>query len=76
MILRRLTILERLRPDDVSHAVPSKQNRPGNLLLGIPRNIGAHHRQTHAETQALEIAQPERDQAPPLVAVREADQQR
>lgn len=73
MIPRRLTILERLRPDNIPHTVPRKHHSPRDLLLRGPRDIRTNHRQAHAESQTLEIAQPKRNQTAPLIGIREAD---
>ena len=75
MIPRRLTALKRLRPDNIPNTIPRKQRGTRQLLLRIPRDIAAHHGQAHAEAEALEEAQPQRDQAAPLGRVRQADQQ-
>lgn len=76
MIPRRLTRLERLRPDDIPDAVPREEHRAGDLLLRVSRDVGTDHGQAEAEPQALEIAQPERDQAPPFVGLGQGHEQR
>lgn len=75
MIPRRLTALKRLRPNNIPNTILRKQRGARQLLLRIPCNSAARHGQAHAEAEALEEAQPQRDQAAPLVRVRQADQQ-
>ena len=66
--LTSLTGNESLRADNVPHAIPRKQHRTSQLFFCIPRHITAHHRQTHTESQALEITQPNRYKSAPFVA--------
>jgi hypothetical protein len=39
------------------------------LLLSEARDVGADHRQAHAETQTLEVAEPQSDQTAPFLIV-------
>jgi len=75
MIPRRLTTLKRLRPNNIPNTILRKQRGTRQLLLRILRNTAAHHGQAYAEAEALEEAQPQRDQVAPLVRVRRANQQ-
>lgn len=76
MVMRSFTVLECLRANDVADAIASEENGRGELLLGVSGDIGADHGQTHAEAQALEIAEPQANHAAPFVAVGQSDQQR
>lgn len=69
------TRLERLRPNNIPHAISSEKQGTGHLLLRISSNIRADNDQTHAESQTLEIAEPEGNQTAPFIRVREAHQQ-
>jgi hypothetical protein len=56
----------------VTNAVPREHKRSSDLLLGESRNIRADHRQAHAETQTLEVAEPQRDQTTPFLIIGQA----
>ena len=58
----------------VTNAVSSEHKRSSYLLLSEAGNVRADHRQAHAETQTLEIAEPQRDQTTPFLVVRQADE--
>ena len=55
--------------NDVSNTIACEKNRSGKLLFRVSGYIRADHGQTHAEPEALEVAQPQADQAAPFVAV-------
>jgi hypothetical protein len=61
MVARCLAALESLRADDIANTVPSEEQRSRDLFLGISGDVGADDCQAHAETKALEIAEPQRD---------------
>lgn len=67
--------LESLRADDVADAVAREEDRGRQLLLGVARDVGADHGQAHGEAQPLEVAEPQADEAAPLVAVGQAHEQ-
>ena len=45
------------------------------MFLSEARDVRADHSQAHAETQTLEVAEPQSDQATPLLIVRQADEE-
>lgn len=59
----------------VSNAVPREHQSSSNLLLSETRDIRADHRQTHAETQTLEIAEPESDKTTPFLVFGQTDEE-
>lgn len=59
----------------VSNAVPCEHQSSSNLLLSETRDIRADHRQTHAETQTLEIAEPESDKTTPFLVFGQTDEE-
>jgi hypothetical protein len=61
---------ESLRPNNISHAVPSEKDSTRQLLLRIPRHITTHHCQRHTKPQPLEKTQPKRYQPSPFIAIR------
>lgn len=67
------TSLKSLRSNDIAYAISCEHERSGKLLLRVSSDIAADHGQAHAEAQALEVAQPKRDEATPLVAFWETD---
>ena len=75
MIPRRLLTPKRLRPNDIPYKIPREQNRRSQLLLRVTRYITTDNRQTHAKPEALEVAEPQCDQAAPFVSGGEADEQ-
>jgi hypothetical protein len=72
---RRATISQQFY-SHISHTVASKHNSRSKLLLRETRNIAANHRQAHAETKTLEVTQPQRNQASPSGAIRQANKHR
>lgn len=67
VIPRGLTILKRLRPDDITNTVSRKEQGTGDLFLGVSSNIRTDNGQAHTEAQTLEIAQPKRHEAAPFI---------
>ena len=59
----------------VANTVSSEHKRSSDLLLREAGNVGADHGQAHAEAQTLEVAEPQSDQATPLLIVRQADEE-
>ena len=60
----------------VSHTVASEHDRRSQLLLRETRDIAANHGQAHAESKALEVTQPQRNQASPSSGVWQANKHR
>lgn len=75
LIPRRLTLLECLRPNDIPHAVPHEEHRSCDLFLRVARDIRADNRQAQAEPQALEEAEPQRNEPAPFIRVWESHKQ-
>jgi hypothetical protein len=51
----------------ISYTVTGEQRRARQLFLRIACYITAHNSQAHAETETLEIAQPQGNEATPFV---------
>jgi hypothetical protein len=59
----------------VTNAVTREHERSSDLLLRESRDVGADHRQAHAEAQTLEVAEPQSDKTAPFLIIRQAHEE-